>query len=188
MSDKDSELFLDEFSDIKPLKQDKVRLTQDPQTSAESRRLRQQAATHVQRDLNYLVDTEVPLVEPEQLLEFRIDGLQTGVFKKLRQGKYTIEGHLDLHRHTVAEARSALYQFIQRSIKMECRTLLVTHGKGARSNPPARIKSYVNYWLQQVPEVMAFHSAQKQHGGTGSVYVLLKKSNNQRLVNREHYQ
>jgi DNA-nicking Smr family endonuclease len=56
------------------------------------------------------------------------------------------------------------------------RCLLITHGKGAQSNPPARIKSYVNHWLQQVENVIAFHSATPRHGGTGSVYVLLKKT------------
>jgi hypothetical protein len=30
------------------------------------------------------------------------------------------------------------------------------------------------------PEVMAFHSAQRFHGGTGAVYVLLRKSAKQK--------
>lgn len=186
MKNSDENPFLEEFGDVKPLKQDKVALKKQPNTVVTSE-IRKNAAERFYRDFNYLVDSPVPSVEPEEVLEYKLDGLQTGVFKKLRQGKYTIDGHLDLHRHTVAEARSALYQFIQKSIKLECRTLLVTHGKGLRSNPPARIKSYVNYWLKQVPEVMAFHSAQKVHGGTGSVYVLLRKSVEKRLENKEKY-
>jgi len=188
MTSPDDNPFLNEFQDVVPLEQDKVPLKK-PALSSSTLANRQEAAVSKHyKDFNYLVDSEVPLVEPEQILEFRIDGLQTGVFKKLRQGRYTIEGHLDLHRHTVAEARSALFQFIQKSLKLECRTLLVTHGKGARSVPPARIKSYVDYWLKQVPEVMAYHSAQKHHGGTGSVYVLLRKSPTQRQQNKEKYQ
>ncbi|NVJ59323.1 MAG: DNA endonuclease SmrA [Gammaproteobacteria bacterium] len=186
MKNSDDNPFLEEFGDIEPLKQDKIALKK-PQASSENSETRRNAAERFYRDFNYLVDSPVPSVEPEQVLEYKLDGLQTGVFKKLRQGKYTIDAHLDLHRHTVAEARSALYQFIQKSIKLDCRLLLVTHGKGIRSNPPARIKSYVNYWLKQVPEVMAFHSAQKAHGGTGSVYVLLKKSAEKRLENKEKF-
>jgi len=52
----------------------------------------------------------------------------------------------------------------------------VVHGKGYSSpnNKPV-IKAYVNRWLRESETVLAFHSAQKQDGGTGAVYVLLKK-------------
>ncbi|MEE4244825.1 MAG: DNA endonuclease SmrA [Kangiellaceae bacterium] len=181
-------IFEQEFADIKPLKQDKI-ATQTKtvkDVSQETRRLA--ATTDLAKDLNYLVDSPVDPADPQEILSFKIDGLQSGVFKKLRQGKYPIEASLDLHRHTVAEARSALYQFIQKAIRLECRTLLVTHGKGAQSNPPARIKSYTYHWLQQVPEVMGFHSALNKHGGTGSVYVLLQKSQRERIANKEKFQ
>jgi len=97
------------------------------------------------------------------------------VFKKLRQNRYNFDFHLDLHRRTVAEARKDVYQLLKNSARFNYRTLLITHGKGLKSNPPARLKSYLNHWLKQVDIVLAFHSAQPQHGGTGSVYVLLKK-------------
>jgi len=90
-----------------------------------------------------------------------------------------------IYRQKVAESfsaknkkRSEVYQLIKNSIDRGYRCLLITHGKGAQSNPPARIKSYVNHWLQQVENVIAFHSAIPKHGGTGSVYVLLKKTVN----------
>ena len=180
--------FLDAFADVKPIPQDKVSLKRSEPDNAAIDQRKMAAITGQKIDLNYLTDAPVEPVDPIEVLEYKIDGVQTGVFKKLRQGKYEIDAHLDLHRHTVAEARSALFQFLQRSIKLECRTLLVTHGKGIQSNPPARIKSYVNHWLTQVPEVLAFHSAQNKHGGTGSVYVLLRKSTEQRLENKEKYQ
>jgi hypothetical protein len=34
---------------------------------------------------------------------------------------------------------------------------------------------------------MAYHSAQKQHGGAGAVYVLLKKSERLKEKNREEH-
>jgi len=36
--------------------------------------------------------------------------------------------------------------------------------------------------------VMAFHSAQRHHGGLGAVYVLFKKSEKARLENWEKHQ
>ncbi len=188
MSQFDNNPFLEEFADIEPLEQDKITVRKTEPTNVAIEVKKAAAAYGKRQDPNYLTDAPVSPVEPLQVLEFKLDGVQTGVYKKLRQGKYTIEAHLDLHRHTVAEARSVTYRFLQDAIRQGLRTLLITHGKGERSVPPARIKSYVNHWLQQVPEVLAFHSAQKHHGGTGSVYVLLRKSKDERIANREKFQ
>jgi len=38
------------------------------------------------------------------------------------------------------------------------------------------LKSCVNHWLKQFDQVLAFHTAQKYHGGLGATYVLIKKS------------
>jgi DNA-nicking Smr family endonuclease len=51
----------------------------------------------------------------------------------------------------------------------------VTHGKGEGREQPARLKSCVNHWLRQFDQVLAFHSAQKTHGGVGATYILVKK-------------
>ena len=48
----------------------------------------------------------------------------------------------------------------------------IVHGKGK----DAILKTCVNGWLRQMPEVMAFVSAPAKDGGNGSVLVLLKKS------------
>jgi DNA-nicking Smr family endonuclease len=50
------------------------------------------------------------------------------------------------------------------------------------------MKSYVNQWLREMKMVIAFHTALKQHGGLGAVYVLLKKHPNQKQINREQHQ
>ena len=46
----------------------------------------------------------------------------------------------------------------------------------------------VVHWLPQISEVLAFHSAQRHHGGTGAVYILLKKSDTKRKENLEKHQ
>jgi len=56
------------------------------------------------------------------------------------------------------------------------RCVRVVHGKASgASDKPALLKSRVNSWLRQHPEVLGFASCQPRHGGTGAVYVLLKK-------------
>jgi DNA-nicking Smr family endonuclease len=50
------------------------------------------------------------------------------------------------------------------------------------------MKSYVTNWLTQINDVQCVHSAQQFHGGTGAVYVMLRKSNEKKLENRERHQ
>mgnify|MGYP000196595392 FL=1 len=114
-------------------------------------------------------------VDPLAYLEFVRPGVQHGVYKNLRLGKYEIQLRLDLHRHTVEQARNALWHFVDDCHKHGVRCALVTHGKGEGREQPARLKSCVNHWLRQFDQVLAFHSAQKTHGGVGATYILVKK-------------
>jgi DNA-nicking Smr family endonuclease len=71
---------------------------------------------------------------------------------------------------------------------MDIRTVVIVHGRGEKSNPPALMKSFVAQWLEQINEVQCAHSAQRFHGGTGAVYVLLKKSADKKIETRERHQ
>jgi DNA-nicking Smr family endonuclease len=81
---------------------------------------------------------------------------------------------------------SALKRFIGDCHHHSIRCALITHGKGEGRQEPAKLKSCVNHWLRQLDQVLAFHSAQKQHGGLGATYVLIKKdkSAKQRTVEK----
>ncbi len=150
--------------------------------AAEGRRPRGEA-----EDANPLTLGEVALVNPRDTLAWKKDGVQNEVFKKLRNGGYRLDARLDLHRHTVREARSALFDFFALARRKGWRTLLIAHGRGEKSATPARIKSFVAHWLGQIPDVIAFHSAARQHGGTGAVYVMLKKTPEAREEARERH-
>lgn len=127
-------------------------------------------------DPNPLTLAEVPQVEPREVLEWKKDGVQREVFQRLKTGRYPIEGSLDLHRLSVKEARSAVHKFFRLADAKRWRTVLIAHGRGEQSATPARLKSYVVHWLRQMPQVIAYSSADRRHGGTGAVLVLLKKS------------
>ena len=51
----------------------------------------------------------------------------------------------------------------------------------------AQLKGCVNHWLRELDPVQAFHSAQPHHGGTGAVYVLLRKSEAAKQATREQF-
>lgn len=187
----DEDLFSAAMTDVTPLKNnnDKVsgQTTATDKANAAARRKAAQASEL--EDPNQLTSEQVELLHPDDILSYKKDGVQQGVFKNLRLGKYDIHTVLNLHGKSVAEARTAVYDFVHESQKTNLRSLLIQHGKGLKSQPhQAIIKSYINKWLQQLDMVLAFHSALPQHGGAGAVYVLLKKSDEARLENKEKHQ
>lgn len=131
---------------------------------------------------------EIKQLDPFDILTFSRPGVQHGVFKNLRLGKYDIHSTLDLHGKTVEQSRQAVWGFIKDCYKQGVRCGLITHGKGQGREEPAKLKSCVNHWLPQIDSVLAFHTAQKQHGGLGATYILFKKSSASRLRTSEQHQ
>lgn len=120
--------------------------------------------------------SDVELDEREHL-EYRRSGIQIAVWRRLRRGEYPHEARLDLHGRTVDEARTALTGFLGRARQQGAKCVLVVHGKGFRSPGHAPVlKPRVAYWLAHAPEVTAYVSALPADGGTGALYVLLKRS------------
>jgi DNA-nicking Smr family endonuclease len=186
----DEELFLASMGDVVPLAQDnqaQLKRQQNEPTLAQLAR-REAAEQEQDFDPNFLSTEYVDLLDPHDLLSYKKDGVQQGVFKNLRLGKYQIDATLDLHGKPFREARKSLFDFITDCHQRSIRVLLMRHGIGLKSKPfPAILKSYCNKWLQEMPQVLAFHSALSCHGGNGSTYVLLKKSEEKKVENRERH-
>ncbi len=126
----------------------------------------------------------VPRVKALDTLSFKRDGVQHGVFRHLKQGRYSVESSLDLHRLTVVQARIEVLHFVRDCVAHNIRCGSITHGKGEHRENPALLKSCVNYWLPQLPEVLAFHSAPRHSGGLGATLILLRKSEEKKAANR----
>lgn len=186
----DDELFFEEMAGVKPLKREpRARVVRAPQEGDAAAR-REAALGEGDRLRNPLVDEGVEPLDAWFVLEFKRAGIQHGVYKKLRLGRYDIEARLDLHRMTVKQAREEVHTFINDALSLGLRTLLILHGKGQRKAEQQRtavLKGYVNRWLQDMEAVQAFHSAQPQHGGTGAVYVMLRKSAEKKRENRTRF-
>lgn len=121
----------------------------------------------------------------------RTPGLDKRSALRLRRGKTEIDGRIDLHGMTQAEARSALTAFVTGGYRHGRRCLLVITGKGRRSRDhpdrpwtsdhaaePGVIRRMVPHWLEQAPLagcVLAYSPAQPRDGGGGALYVLLKR-------------
>lgn len=121
-----------------------------------------------------LSDTQAILnpVSSQATLSYRIATLQHKVFEELKAGNLRWYEAVDLHGCTVEEARTAVLQIIQIAKDENQNVIKIVHGKG----PEAILKTYVNGWLRQHRDVLAFVSAPEKQGGTGGVLVLLKRA------------
>ncbi len=192
MNEDEDILFQQEMAGVKPLaRAERVSLRrQGP--SEDSARARRDAAAAKADPVNPLADEGIEPLDPWYVLEFKRPGVQNGVFRKLKQGRYEPEARLNLHRMPVKQARRELYDFVAQASELGLRTVMVVHGKGENSNAEGRrqasvIKGFVNHWLAELEAVQAFHSAQPRHGGTGAAYVLLRKGEEAKQRNRERF-
>jgi len=190
---KDKEIFMQEMSDVAPLKRDaRVVLTPKNQSVRDASVAHRRAAAITGRevDRNILTEEGIEPLDPWYVLEFKRPGIQNGVFRKLKQGRYEAEARLDLHRMSVAKARRELFQFVEDCHQLGLRSVLLIHGKGETPSERGKssiLKGCTDHWLRELEIVQAFHSAQARHGGTGAVYILLRKSEDKKRENRERF-
>ena len=193
MADDEDRGFLDEMSDVVPLRREpragvRGRVVAGRDASLEQRRAA--AEQGPPRDRNTLSEDGIAPLDAWYVLEFKRPGVQHGVFRKLKQGKYDSEARLDMHRMRVHRAREELFDFVDESHRLGLRCVQVVHGKGlsqGEREAAAVLKGCTDHWLRELEVVQAFHSARPQHGGTGAVYVLLRKSEESKRANRERF-
>ena len=167
----DDDLFRQAMSDVTPLKPDNKISHKAAPRKPPRRPISSEDPGFEDRFSEGLFEQECP----DQLHFERAGGAQKSVLKKLRTGKLPVDSTLDLHGLSVEEARLHLIDFLQECAQFGYRHVIIIHGKGYRSQERPVIKPMVNHWLQQANEVLAFCSAQPKHGGTGAVYVLLRR-------------
>lgn len=186
----DKASFFQEMADVKPLKEshktqfNRVGVQLIPTVG----QLTKQAALNEHELLAMLpiIPFEFAVISPDEIVAVKHDGMQEAVYKRLRLGKYDIKTILDLHEYSLQQARLSLVSCIFAAIERGERNILIIHGKGYHSKPyPGLMKSAVCHWLSVIEQVAAFHSATREQGGTGALFVLLKKSSQQRVENSE---
>jgi DNA-nicking Smr family endonuclease len=169
----DARLFREYVTGARPVEQDRApphrarRAATPEQSQRDARAVMESLLSH---------EYEPADVETDEELVYARAGVQHAVMRKLRRGQYAIEAELDLHGYTVPQAREALDGFLRRNRAMGKRCVRVVHGKGRSSEGRIPVlKGKVNVWLRRTDQVLAFCSAVPRDGGTGAVYVLLKR-------------
>ena len=117
--------------------------------------------------------------DSDEYIEGIAQGLDRRLLKKLRQGFFAVQGHLDLHGRTRAEARQIVEQFVIESRGRGHRCVLIVHGRGLNSKDQVPVlKESLKVWLARgriARSVLCFCSARSSDGGGGAVYVLLRR-------------
>jgi DNA-nicking Smr family endonuclease len=167
----DDDLFRQAMKGVRPLKADNRIRHQHPPRKPPGRHPDSEPAATSERFTAGMYEEQCP----ENLYFARAGGAQKSLIRKLRSGKLTVDAVLDLHGLTVEQARAQLADFLEECRQCGYRHVIIVHGKGFRSQTRPVIKPMVNRWLQEAHEVLAFCSAQPKDGGTGAVYVLLRR-------------
>jgi DNA-nicking Smr family endonuclease len=109
-------------------------------------------------------------------LHYRRPSVNLKTMRRLARGSMSVQGEVDLHGLNSADAKQALKEFIEHSLVRGHTCIRVVHGKGLGSGHGGPVlKRKVDQWLRRWESVLAFVSARQADGGTGAVYVLLRK-------------
>jgi DNA-nicking Smr family endonuclease len=170
----DGRLFRSAMSDARPLEIDTV----------EPRRRRPRPSARFSRQdrqdvLQESLDAPAHAMEMANgsALSYRHPSINLKTMRRLARGGISVQGEMDLHGLTSAQARESLKGFVAQSLLRGHTCVRIVHGKGLRSgqNGPV-LKREVDRWLRRWEPVLAFVSARQADGGTGAVYVLLRKN------------
>ncbi len=97
-------------------------------------------------------------------------------YRNLSKGNVNIDDKLDLHGYRELEANNLLEEFINNSFENGKRLLLVITGKGQKGE--GVIKKNIINWLNAKNirnKILAVNHASNKHGGSGALYILLRK-------------
>ncbi|SFV37682.1 DNA-nicking endonuclease, Smr domain [Devosia crocina] len=121
--------------------------------------------------------------QPARVIDREVD---PAIHKKVRRGRIDIDGTIDLHGMTQAQARETLRRFIGSRAARGDRTLLVITGKGAKTENDyiaamterGILRTMLPIWLSEPGLshlISGWSLAARGHGGEGAWYVRLRR-------------
>ncbi len=110
-------------------------------------------------------------------------GIERKILTGLRRGQRPVDAVIDLHGMRQAEAHEALLAFLRRGQAAGHRVVLVVTGKGGAAaeglfEERGVLRRVVPHWLRLPdvrPLVLGFEEAAGHHGGSGALYVRLRR-------------
>jgi len=94
--------------------------------------------------------------------------------KLMPTGKVQLDGRIDLHGMTLAQAEDRLKHYLLHAQGSGKRWILVITGKGSQDNPDS-LRHTVPRWLDQWSMIAGYRVAKPKDGGEGALYVWIKR-------------
>lgn len=117
--------------------------------------------------------------DSSEYVEGAVVGLDPRILRRLRRGEFAYQAMLDLHGMSAAAARVEVERFVLGAVAAGHRGVLIVHGRGRNSKDNVPIlKERLKSWLARGRigrGILAFTSARPADGGTGALYVLLRR-------------
>jgi len=175
----DAALFREAIGEVTPVRS-RMRLAPPPTPpSAEEIHVPTEEAESLARLAELVAGDHFEIADADEHIEGGIQGFDVRVMKKLKAGEFSVQASFDLHGLKRDEAKGALERFIQKSRVLGHRCILVVTGRGLHSKDQFPVlKQGVQTWLTRgrlARQVLAFCSARPTDGGSGAVYVLLRR-------------
>ena len=169
----EDDLFLHAFRDVEPLNKG----GRDIAGPAQTREVTPPAPPSFARLLEENIEFDMEYTH--EFMTGQIRGLDAKIFRKLKNGEFSVQGHLDLHGMNTDQAKVAVIDFLRRGYMEGKRCVLLIPGRG-RNSPMGQgvLRQELTNWLTQAPLkriVLAFTTALPKHGGSGAVYLLLRQ-------------
>ncbi len=180
---RETDLFSLAMKGVKPMENDLV----EPPEPMDPKALASTIKEGIRRQEQEVIDILHGLVQGRERFDITVTGeylegysipIDPVTMKKLKSGEFTMQAHLDLHGYTRETAEQALVSFITDAHTMGFRMVLVIHGRGLKSDQGPVLKEHLVRWLTTGALshlILAFCSARPCDGGTGALYVLLKR-------------
>ena len=177
----DSRLFCEAMSGVAPLAGERKKITRSQGIHTRPAHPPPDDEQETMTRLYGLVrgSVEMDMTFTDEYMEGSVKGFSRKLMKKLKKGEFPVQDFIDLHGLTRQEAEKEVKDFLIQSHRMGLRCVLIVHGRGLNSPDSFPVlKEGLPLWLGRgsIRKIdLAFATARPYDGGTGAVYVLLRK-------------
>jgi DNA-nicking Smr family endonuclease len=172
---------LEAVKDVTPLHSDKNKIVRTPNIGIKPPHRARDEGLEGLAPLSDLVSgsIDMDITFSDEYIEGTVQGIDKRVMDRLKKGLFPIQDYIDLHGLTRHEAEIKVRDFLLQSYRSGIRCVLVVHGRGLNSeNHIPILKELLPIWLSRGPVkkiVLAFSTSRPYDGGTGAIYILLRK-------------
>lgn len=178
---RDEQRFMDAMVDVTPLQGNKRRIIRPPGPHIKPSHPAPDDERETMAHLSNLVrgSAELDITFSDEYIEGSVKGFSRKLMNRLKKGQFPVQDYIDLHGMTKQEAETEVKAFLLESHRRGLRCVLIIHGRGLNSPESLPVlKEALPIWLNRGSVkkfVVAFATAKPYDGGTGAIYVLLKK-------------